>query len=1261
LIISQITRQYSTVYRNDTYNPNSTNITVYVKDANTGPAISANVSFYNSTDYFDSCLTNDTGYCLIVYNPVDITTPNQYNIFLNATKTGTESSATNNTDVTVKGVLLLNITSPENGTYYGKSDSITLRANVTDENGNTNLAPSVKWYNDTSYIGSGSTISSFSLLTQLTGWRMFISNATKSFYDQSEDNITIRINSESNIYWMSPPNETHTVYPYQFERLCRVIDRFSGGGITNYPVEFYYHNGTSYVFNGTFITNGTGYVNQTWTPQDKGNVTFLCNITDNTTLIYSTFINFAVGKIWVKDVTPPATVNLTVLPNVSIEVNLNTTNISADVTDDYGIKDVWATVSMPNGTQQNVSMTNISLTRYRGQYLPIIGGMHNATVYALDADPENNLNHSFAGYFDVWNIINYSLINYPDEVTAINITQTQNYKFNLTINFTNLGPPNIHDVNLTIYDSPTGYLQLNDSDNNCGDMPANETCKWAVHVTVLPKTPSILIYLYSNVTWRNPDNTRNSTTNTTLIIVSENPVIDLYEDTVTKETPHDKTTFVGNVTVISRGNSPITYVNLTLVGGNLALSCPLCNITMFPDSQGIMAAGVNFTATIKASIPKGTTPGFYWSIIRASSSNAGYDQALLNITVPLNNTWQRAPETFGVVISPLNRIANISDINISNIGNVKLSFTFYKTGLGANYLIVVPNAMDIERSVSRNVTIGYSIPMSATPGLYPAEIAIRARETETGSSATPTQYNVNLTLNITDVSPTIVEVNVTPQTFEIIYESINISANITDNIAVSKAWINVTRPHNITYFNSSFMMHNTSVYPDRGTNRTEEINITGQMKSFNVTLYNRNGTTIYINLTINGALIKTNQSIENGTNYTIDAADLITFNLPGNQTINISITGPELTRYFNFSTLMNNATNPSDTGFNKTEEITEPGVMSRFNFTLHNINNSTIYLNIIINGALITSNQSVLNNTNYTINAANLTTFYLPANQTINLTITNVSGDIVSANYTAWTEYTIARNISSNAQYANYTTWLAYQVIRGLNAPYMEMMSYNGAFYTVLYNTTLIGVHNIYVCANDTNGLTVCGSPNYVTSVANTTITTTFNTTQLLASNITLTQGAFFGVNYTTNNTGYARAFNLTVNMTYHRNITIQPNTSSTNALLKWSHYNSTISVNVSAATPPGLYQLNFTPYWKNLNNQTNTTVYTLSLNVTSNPILTIIEDNITIYAPHGSSGVEQINLMSTGNDNVTNVTFICISGDVCSNFTVSYNPSNYS
>jgi len=332
-------------------------------------------------------------------------------------------------------------------------------------------------------------------------------------------------------------------------------------------------------------------------------------------------------------------------------------------------------------------------------FTPSIGGIFNITIYARDATPESNVNHTAIYNISVWGTINgvvsqcvnntndADLTDCDSEITAPFISQTQSFTFEVKSNFTNLGPAGAYNINLTHQEDPSGSLTYSDTYHVCNVLEPNETCPWNFTVTVPAKTPPGLVSTYVNASWRNPDNTYQSVRNTSFISVDSNPIINISEAQLVKDTPHNKTTYIGNITIVSAGNAEVRNINLSWYGisgvlgsKNLALDCPFCLFYITPSQETVLFAGTNFTSHINISVPAGQNPGNYLANVIAISENAGNDTALINVTVPLNVSWIRTPSTFGTVLAPLNTSGSIGNISVTNIGNVKIPFEIIKSG-----------------------------------------------------------------------------------------------------------------------------------------------------------------------------------------------------------------------------------------------------------------------------------------------------------------------------------------------------------------------------------------------------------------------------------------------------------------------------------------------------------------------------------------------------------------------------------------------------
>ncbi|MFH8092821.1 MAG: hypothetical protein QXM38_02680, partial [Candidatus Aenigmatarchaeota archaeon] len=463
LIIQSIDKSSQFVYRNDSFEPNNVNITVRVKDSLIGDAQNANVTFYNSTALIDWCLTNETGQCYITFNPADTLTPNIYTIYVNATKLGLQDSATNITTIEVKGKLFVNISSPANNSFWAKTDNIALTAYVYDESAQPTTA-SIKWFNETAQVAYGENTNWY-LIEQTTGNHTLIANATRDYYDKGEQTIIITISSLSNVQWVYPSDGSIMPYPDAFNTLCRVVDSSTGTPIPNYMVQFWYNYTPGYIFNGTLYTNDSGIATNIWQPTQKGQVMFRCNITNDYEKLYTANIKEAFALITIRDIRPPQINNISIEPYDGLEANLNYTNISAIITDDIGVYQAWAQVTMPNATVLNLTMIASGNT-YSVLYLPPIGGNYSVRIYARDYPPEINSNNTFAGIFYVNGKTN-GIITQPDSIQINGITWTNSESAELTINFTNIGPATAYAVNVSfVSDPPT--LVLNETIHECG-------------------------------------------------------------------------------------------------------------------------------------------------------------------------------------------------------------------------------------------------------------------------------------------------------------------------------------------------------------------------------------------------------------------------------------------------------------------------------------------------------------------------------------------------------------------------------------------------------------------------------------------------------------------------------------------------------------------------------------------------------------------------------------------------------------------------
>ncbi|MCK4927749.1 MAG: hypothetical protein KAS11_04720, partial [Candidatus Aenigmarchaeota archaeon] len=526
----------------------------------------------------------------------------------------------------------------------------------------------VDWYIDSGFVATGQN-TTYPLLSQIPGPKTLLSNATRPYYITGTDNISININGLVDVIWWEPLNGSQQAYPGSFEIKCLVKDNNSGVSVEGYSVDFWYLNGSVYVYNGTYTTNSSGLAGYIWYPDSKGILNFMCNITDNTTVFYSPNIGNATATIIVEDINAPSITNMTIIPNSTMEANLNATNITAIIIDDIGVYSAFAMITLPNGSIVNVTMVNTVNDTYSTLYMPPIGGNYSVDIVASDSPPENNTDVIYAGNFSVWGETGMTG-EQTDSFAAFSITQTSGESFVLTVNATNNGPATAYNISISVDEIPVSTLTYNTTNYDCGNLSIGEMCTRDFLVTVPAKTGPQLITVYNTIWWDNPDRTMNSTVGSTIVVVASNPILEVIPDYIQNQTPHGETTLVDTVTVSASGNDDITNILLDIVGDTLEIDCPLCNLTISQPSWGYLPAGSNFTSDISIDIPYGQDAGYYWTWVSAESDNAAADSVLVNATVPLDVSWGRVPSTYGTILALVNTSTiQVGTIAASNNGN----------------------------------------------------------------------------------------------------------------------------------------------------------------------------------------------------------------------------------------------------------------------------------------------------------------------------------------------------------------------------------------------------------------------------------------------------------------------------------------------------------------------------------------------------------------------------------------------------------------
>ncbi|MCK4968144.1 MAG: hypothetical protein KAS12_03745, partial [Candidatus Aenigmarchaeota archaeon] len=429
-----------------------------------------------------------------------------------------------------------------------------------------------------------------------------------------------------------------------------------------------------------------------------------------------------------------------------------------------------------------------------------------------DSPPENNTDVVYAGNFSVWGKIDM-VGSQTDSFTAFSITQTTGELFVLTVNATNPGPATAYDVSISVADVDN-ILGYNPTNYDCGNLTVGEMCSREFLVTVPAKTTPKKIIIENTIWWDNPDKTANTIIGETNVIVAKNLVIDIIENSIMNQTPHGKTTQIGTLTIISAGNVRLENITLDLVGGAFYNACPRCNLTILPNYKSNLLQGDYFISDIFIDVPYGEPPKNNWTYISANAIDSNEDLVVVDFTIPSDVSWNTTPSTFGTILALVNtNTTHIGTIFAQNNGNSKRTINVYVGKNGSSFVTTDVDAFSLSIGANSSVNINYSIPYSTAPGMYLVNIDLD------DSSGTPPSVTTDFWLNVTDIPPVISNVSIEPMGYEPNVGYSNINATITDNVAISKVWINSTKPGNIEYV-EYITLDGTSAYLNYSENET---------------------------------------------------------------------------------------------------------------------------------------------------------------------------------------------------------------------------------------------------------------------------------------------------------------------------------------------------------------------------------------------------------------------------------------------------------
>jgi len=303
------------------------------------------------------------------------------------------------------------------------------------------------------------------------------------------------------------------------------------------------------------------------------------------------------------------------LPNKNVTVDfINTTNqivqsrdaitnLGGDYSDTYTLADL-----IRSGTWKVNVTGKVGAVR-----------IYNSTAFDVYGATVGQQTHSISSY------------------TATTITQDNSESFNLAITWNNQGPDTAiaNNVSLT---TTSSNITVNSTFEQCGNVLYGSSCVKGFKVIITPGTPPGVYAVNSTVTWKNNNTVINSTTASTSITVTSNPILVVPESAIIQNMVRNATKTVGNFTLNSTGNDVVNNINYQVVSGTL----PQAWVTFIPSpiiSQII--AGSKTVVSVNVSAPEDAL-GFYYANISVTSLNGGSDWLWLNVTVGTINITAEA-------------------------------------------------------------------------------------------------------------------------------------------------------------------------------------------------------------------------------------------------------------------------------------------------------------------------------------------------------------------------------------------------------------------------------------------------------------------------------------------------------------------------------------------------------------------------------------------------------------------------------------------
>ncbi|MEM4375803.1 MAG: hypothetical protein QXK64_03435, partial [Candidatus Woesearchaeota archaeon] len=423
----------------------ATNTTVLAAGTYNYTAINpGNENYSSSFETWFATINQNTTTCSLVFDPLS---PQTYPVAINASCSCTNSETIpslfrNNTNVTATennvfvtlpaGVWNYNCTSPQTQNYTYAENTSTYTINKATPTLNIALQPSSSVTYGTT-TNASCTASTPQITPQLFRNGTLVSNPDINVLAAGSYNYTCTATETQNYTAPAPQEAILTI-----NKAASEVNLLLNGNDANTTAQqFSIVNITATLItpttgpidlfeNGTLLSSGSSplEVLKNYTTIGTYNITAVFNATQNHTSSFEThFLTITTAP----DTTPPSVFDPKPEPNSEFGIG-TTIEVAVNATDDFAIGTVYANITLPNGTQQQLSLTLAVGNKYNNTYtIPALTGLYNITYFANDTS--GNANTTTTTNFTATNQAPSITLYFPLNNTQFNNTQTVTFNF----------------------------------------------------------------------------------------------------------------------------------------------------------------------------------------------------------------------------------------------------------------------------------------------------------------------------------------------------------------------------------------------------------------------------------------------------------------------------------------------------------------------------------------------------------------------------------------------------------------------------------------------------------------------------------------------------------------------------------------------------------------------------------------------------------------------------------------------------------------